>query len=770
MTTLDQLTYYVANGLHILPIHSTKHASGCSCRNETCEHKGKHPRTVNGVHDATDDLDQVKRWLEQWPDCNWAVATGKISGVGVCDIDPRHGGDISMQHLIKQHMPGQGSLPPTPCSQTGGRGWHYWYRYPKTHKVLKNRSIAPGVDMKFDNGYVIVPPSKTVDEYVWLKTFDDLLTAEMPGWMVDLSSKGHMEYKTDEQGQIPQGSRNSYLTSLGGSMRRRGMHFESIHAALKIECELVCGGYDHDKHEEVEYIARSVCKYEPDDTFLHQFNDDLDIDVRMNAVTSERTVLGYLLGEYDKSGGALNADICSTLLSEHFMVFEHSRIYQAILNLWKGGVSISSEMVQYELERLGEWGKKNIDKIYFLALIENGGSVMYPADLRFHTMRALQAYMLRESTMIFNDGVQQSKRGVEDPEDLIAAISSRLMRLLDAGSEKMIFTVKESTASVRLLLEAAKRGELMLNEPTGWPHMDDMIIGLPRGEVTIFAARPSHGKTAFVIQMMHQMTQRWHERGENACAIIYSAEMCKEQLMLRNVSRQSHVDSTRLRTWKKSGITQAEEKRVWQALDDFDETMNYYIDETPAPTGSYMLAKALAINAVCPVRLVIVDFLELVGDDKRGQARDKIIRMEESLRKLKELAKRLNCCVVVISQVNREDIKRASISEPKPRPSDLSWADMAEKIANMVFMLWHPYKFFKDGLPYDQEPDPETFYVSTGKNRDGKIGDIEFRFIRQFGEFLPGDTDQQTLTAFAEEGVIVNEMIDDPDRNDDLPF
>src|SRR5438128_9515341 len=96
---LDMALGHAARGWHVFPCHTPTPTGGCSCRHPDCERIGKHPRTKNGLHDATTDRATIRRWWKMWPQANIAVWTGAVSGLVVLDQDNVKGGEDSRQEL-----------------------------------------------------------------------------------------------------------------------------------------------------------------------------------------------------------------------------------------------------------------------------------------------------------------------------------------------------------------------------------------------------------------------------------------------------------------------------------------------------------------------------------------------------------------------------------------------------------------------------------------------------------------------------------------------
>lgn len=181
---LDYAEKYVALGWPVMPLHWIADKGGCSCGNPGCKSPGKHPRLKSGLHEASTDWRTVAQWFKKWPMANIAICTGAVSGVFALDIDPRHGGDDSLDRLVSKY----GAVPDDVMAVTGSGGAHYLFRY-VDKRCRSKTNLWPGIDTRGDGGYIVVAPSNHVNGvYFWDAEADPLAGASlppMPGWLLD---------------------------------------------------------------------------------------------------------------------------------------------------------------------------------------------------------------------------------------------------------------------------------------------------------------------------------------------------------------------------------------------------------------------------------------------------------------------------------------------------------------------------------------------------------------------------------------------------------
>jgi Bifunctional DNA primase/polymerase, N-terminal/Primase C terminal 1 (PriCT-1)/AAA domain len=241
MGNLELARSYARRGWKILP----------------CEPGDKLPcrRLVrHGVNEATSDLHTIGGWWREQPDANIGIATGQASGLFVVDVDAQSGGVETWRMLTLKF----GDLK-TATIRTPGGGFHLYFRLPTGLDVRNSVSrIGPGIDVRGSGGYVVAAGSKRPDGlYTWDSSS---IVREAPDWLLMLIREKPLEVTEGETANgIPRGRRNQTLTSLGGTMCKRGMSVAAIEVALLAENSTRCIPPLSDI--EVHAITRSVSRY-----------------------------------------------------------------------------------------------------------------------------------------------------------------------------------------------------------------------------------------------------------------------------------------------------------------------------------------------------------------------------------------------------------------------------------------------------------------------------------------------------------------------------
>ena len=269
MTIKDYAIKYIKAGIPVFPLHWIKQDGSCSCRlGAMCDAKGKHPRIKNWQEEASTDETKVKEWWQKTPLANIGIPMGERSGFVALDVDTRHGGDKSLEALEEEY----GKLPNTVTARTGSGGKHYLFKYTDKLNLKNVVNFRNGLDIRTTGGLIVVSPSMhhSGNRYKWEENKNPIerQAAEMPEWLINEIQKvgkpvaNKKISENNKRKTVNEGGRNNYLTSLAGTLRRKGMSEDGILNALKAENKVQCTPPLDDFV--VKQIAQSVARYAPE--------------------------------------------------------------------------------------------------------------------------------------------------------------------------------------------------------------------------------------------------------------------------------------------------------------------------------------------------------------------------------------------------------------------------------------------------------------------------------------------------------------------------
>lgn len=257
---LSRALSYAGQGWHVLPLHSIDANGCCTCGKVNCHSPGKHPCTRHGVKDASIDAQQIHSWWAQWPFANVGIATGDVSGFFVLDVDPKNGGDASLDLLVAK----DGPMPTTVTVRTGSGGRHFYFQMPDHPLGNGSGSLPRGLEIRANGDYVMAPPSRHVSGDIYECTglmMNPLMIAPAPQSLLErILERRHAAQPANMimPGPFAAGDRNIRLTPRAGKMQRVGLNKRKVNAALQVVEEKLC-------HQPLSHkagsIARGVTRY-----------------------------------------------------------------------------------------------------------------------------------------------------------------------------------------------------------------------------------------------------------------------------------------------------------------------------------------------------------------------------------------------------------------------------------------------------------------------------------------------------------------------------
>lgn len=430
---------------------------------------------------------------------------------------------------------------------------------------------------------------------------------------------------------------------------------------------------------------------------------------------AEASLLGAILIDAD----AL-VKIADALSANDFYDPKHERIYTAITQLYERRSPIDVLTLADQLKTNGALDL--IGGASYLTELTNfvptAAHVEQYAEIV--AQKALRRRLIQASQEIVDLGYDESKalrELVEEAETSLFQVSQRHVKQSIVSVETIL------AESFERLDDLSKNKGKIRGVPTGFRAMDDILAGLQRSDLFILAARPSMGKTAFSLNLAHNVATLAREP-----VLIFSLEMSKEQLVDRLLSMESGVDAWALRT---GNLTDADFEKISHAMGTLSEAP-IYMDDTPSITISDLRTKARRESHQHPLGLIIVDYLQLMsGGAKFGGSDNRTQEISEISRGLKGVARELNVPIIALSQLSRSVESR---NPQIPQLSDLRESGSIEQDADVVAFIYREEYY---------NPDSERKGITDiliKKHRNGATGGVELFFDKDKQRFRSLDT------------------------------
>jgi len=424
------------------------------------------------------------------------------------------------------------------------------------------------------------------------------------------------------------------------------------------------------------------------------------------SLEAEASLLGAIL--IDPDALVKVADVVS---AEDFFDARHQRIYEAITALYEKRSPIDVLTLADQLK-----GNGFLDAIggpsYLTELtnfVPTAAHAEQYADIV--AQKAVRRRLITASQEIVGLGFDESKA----LRELIEEAETSLFQVSQQHVKQSIVSIESILAeSFERLDDLHKDKKKIRGVPTGYRDLDNTLAGLQRSDLFILAARPSMGKTAFVMNLAHKIATEAKES-----VLIFSLEMSKEQLVDRLLSMESGVDAWALRT---GNLTDSDFEKIGQAMGNLSEA-SIFIDDTPGITVSDMRTKARREAHKHPLGLIVVDYLQLMSGGSRFSSSDnRVQEVSEISRGLKAVARELNVPLIALSQLSRSVDSR---SPAIPVLSDLRESGSIEQDADVVaFVYREDY--------YNPDTDrPNIMEIHIRKHRNGPTGTVELYFDRE---------------------------------------
>ncbi len=396
----------------------------------------------------------------------------------------------------------------------------------------------------------------------------------------------------------------------------------------------------------------------------------------------------------------------------------HRRLFRAMARLFERGEAVDVITLSEELKKTGELDDAG-GMEYLAQLVD---AVPTAANIEYHARivreKALLRRLIEASSGIIRDAYDQ---GARDVEEILDQAEARIFQVAQSHDREGFVWIKEilwpTFEHIERLQENAGG---ITGVATGFPDLDRMTTGLQKGDLIIVAARPSMGKTSWVMNVAQTAAIE-----HNVPVAIFSLEMSKEQLVQRLLCSEGRVDAQKLRR----GRLSPEEYQRLAAAAGHLNTAPLWIDDSPGATVLEMRAKARRLKAETDLGLLVIDYMQLMSGGGRSESR--VQEVSQISRSLKALAREIDVPVVALSQLSRAPEQR---NDRRPQLSDLRESGSIEQDADLVMFLYRPEYYFgpvdKDGNSLEGQAE-----LIVSKQRNGPTGSVSLFFHKAYTRF-----------------------------------
>ena len=422
-------------------------------------------------------------------------------------------------------------------------------------------------------------------------------------------------------------------------------------------------------------------------------------------IEAEKSVIGSMLMDKDAIEAA-----SGILVKEDFYSRQYGIMFEAIKECYRsleneGTVDIVT--VQEQLAKDG--APASMQNVDFLRSLYDAcpTSVNIKAYAQIVHDKAVQRKLIKTcgeiSQLCYEDN--------DSTEEILAETETRMFELLKTGISSELVSIEDVAIEVyKRIQKASLSKDHITGLPSGFTDLDNMTTGFQPSDFILIAARPSMGKTAFVLNILEYVAIK-----KNRPAMFFSLEMSSEQLVNRLFAMDSGIDSQSLRTGR---LTDNDWDRLLDTANRVGGS-NIFIDDTPGITVAELRSKARKVKLEHGLDLIIIDYLQLMSGSGRRGGDNRQQEVSEISRSLKALARELDCPVISLSQLSRAVESREN---KRPMLSDLRESGAIEQDADLVMFLYRDEYYHPDS---DKKGEAELIIA---KQRNGPIGTVELNW------------------------------------------
>lgn len=423
---------------------------------------------------------------------------------------------------------------------------------------------------------------------------------------------------------------------------------------------------------------------------------------------AEQAVLSSILMDKDAA-----AEAFELLKADDFYSPENREVFRAALQLYTKGDPIDVVTVKNQLEENGVFAE--IGGVETLANI--AAAVGSSVNVKSYAKIVEEKSVLRRLIKLSGELSEISYKGADDINVILDKAEKGIFDVMQNRNTDSFASIMDVAYNTFSNIEKIyNSNEKITGISTGFTDFDAKTAGLQKSDLILIAARPSMGKTAFVLNVAQYAAVRDH-----VPVAIFSLEMSKEQLVNRMLCAEALVDAQKVRTGE---LNSDDWSKLVESMGVLSEAP-IYIDDTPGITAMEIRAKCRRLKIEKGLGLVVIDYLQLMGGSGRSDSRQQEI--SEISRSLKAIAREIEAPVIALSQLSRACEAR---SDHRPMLSDLRESGAIEQDADLVAFLYRDEYYFPEKTEKKNQAE-----LIIAKQRNGPTGTVNLTWLGQYTKF-----------------------------------
>ncbi len=423
---------------------------------------------------------------------------------------------------------------------------------------------------------------------------------------------------------------------------------------------------------------------------------------------AEQSVIGSMIMSRDAI-----VEASEIITGADFYQQQYGMVFEAMVELHDEGKAVDLITLQ---ERLKEKDlPPEISSMEFVRDLLS--TVPTSANIKYYAEIVAEKSMLRKLIKTTEEITNACYLGKEKTQDILEVTEKKIFDLVqNRGSEEFVPIRQVVLNAIEKIEKASRSQGSVTGIPTGFIDLDYKMSGFQPSDLILVAARPSMGKTAFVLNIAQYMA--FHN---DVTAAIFSLEMSKEQLVNRLLALESKVDSQNIRT---GNLEDEEWAKLIEGANIIGKS-NLIIDDKPGISISELRSKCRKYKMEHNLGIIFIDYLQLMTGSGRSESRQQEI--SEISRSLKALARELNVPVVALSQLSRAVEQRP---DHRPMLSDLRESGAIEQDADVVMFIYRDDYYNKDS------ENKNIAEIIIAKQRNGPIGTVNLVWLPNYTKFV----------------------------------